>query len=52
MLLRRSSDYASARSGTRLYVAAIVFVMGYEMVTGQTLNIWQQVWVYIMRSRR
>jgi solute:Na+ symporter, SSS family len=35
-------------SGTRLYVAAIVFVMGYEMVTGETLDIWQQVWVYII----
>ncbi len=35
-------------SGTRLYVAAIVFVMAYEMVTGETLNIWQQVWVYII----
>ena len=34
-------------SGTRLYVAAIVFVMGYEMVSGETLNIWQQVWIYI-----
>ena len=35
-------------SGTRLYVAAIVFVMGYEMVSGETLNIWQQVWIYIV----
>ena len=35
-------------SGTRLYVAAIVFVIGYEMVTGHTLNIWEQVWVYIL----
>ncbi|HEY5793198.1 MAG TPA: hypothetical protein VIS74_07860, partial [Chthoniobacterales bacterium] len=34
-------------SGTRLYVAAIVFVLGYEMITHQTLGIWQQVWVYV-----
>ncbi len=58
LLLRfgtRTKDTASAvflitralASGTRLYVAAIVFVMGYEMVTGETLNIWQQVWIYI-----
>ena len=39
-------------SGTRLYVAAIVFVMGYEMVSGETLNIWQQVWIYIARALR
>ena len=53
---RRTKDTASAiflitralASGTRLYVAAIVFVMGYEMVTGETLNIWQQVWIYIL----
>ena len=49
LLLRfgtRTKDTASAiflitralASGTRLYVAAIVFVMGYEMVTGETLN--------------
>jgi SSS family solute:Na+ symporter len=59
LLLRfgtRTKDTASAiflitralASGTRLYVAAIVFVMGYEMVTGETLNIWQQVWIYIL----
>ena len=59
LLLRfgiRTKDTASAiflitralASGTRLYVAAIVFVMGYEMVTGETLNIWQQVWIYII----
>jgi SSS family solute:Na+ symporter len=59
LLLRfgtRTKDTASAvflvtralASGTRLYVAAIVFVMGYEMVTGEILNIWQQVWVYII----
>jgi SSS family solute:Na+ symporter len=59
LLLRfgiRTKDTASAiflitralASGTRLYVAAIVFVMGYEMVTGETLTIWQQVWVYII----
>ena len=58
LLLRfgtRTKDTASAvflitralASGTRLYVAAIVFVMGYEMVSGETLNIWQQVWIYI-----
>jgi SSS family solute:Na+ symporter len=59
LLLRfgtRTKDAASAiflitralASGTRLYVAAIVFVMGYEMVTGQTLSIWQQVSIYIV----
>jgi solute:Na+ symporter, SSS family len=59
LLLRfgtRTKDTASAvflitralASGTRLYVAAIVFVMGYEMVTGETLNLWQQVWIYII----
>ena len=59
LLLRfgtRTKDTASAiflitralASGTRLYVAAIVFVMGYEMVSGETLNIWQQVWIYIV----
>ena len=59
LLLRfgvRTKDTASAiflitrafASGTRLYVAAIVFVMGYEMVTGETLTVWQQVWVYII----
>jgi SSS family transporter len=35
-------------SGTRLYVAAIVFVLGYEMVTGEVLGIWHQVWVYVI----
>ncbi len=35
-------------SGTRLYVAAIVFVLGYEMVTGTTLGMWQQVWIYVI----
>jgi solute:Na+ symporter, SSS family len=59
LLLRfgtKTKDTASAiflitralASGTRLYVAAIVFVMGYEMVSGETLNIWQQVWIYIV----
>jgi SSS family solute:Na+ symporter len=59
LLLRfgtRTKDTASAvflitralASGTRLYVAAIVFVMGYEMVSGETLTIWQQVWIYIV----
>jgi solute:Na+ symporter, SSS family len=59
LLLRfgtRTKDTASAiflitralASGTRLYVAAIVFVIGYEMVSGETLDIWQQVWVYIV----
>ncbi|HEY5811808.1 MAG TPA: sodium:solute symporter [Terrimicrobiaceae bacterium] len=51
----RTKDTASAiflitralASGTRLYVAAIVFVMGYEMITGMTLSLWQQVWIYI-----
>jgi SSS family transporter len=35
-------------SGTRLYVAAIVFVVGYEMLTGAALGMWQQVWVYVI----
>ncbi len=34
-------------SGTRLYVAAVVLVLGYEMFTGQELTIYQQLWVYI-----
>lgn len=34
-------------SGTRLYVAAIVFVLGYEMVTGKKLSMMEQVWVYV-----
>ncbi len=34
-------------SGTRLYVAAIVLVMGYEMVSGTRLTETQQVYVYI-----
>jgi SSS family transporter len=33
-------------SGTRLYVAAIVLVMAYEMVTGATLAPFEQVGVY------
>jgi len=34
-------------SGTRLYVAAVVLVLGYEMVTGQELSLMQQLWVYV-----
>ena len=34
-------------SGTRLYVAAVVIVLGYEMVSGAPLNEMQQVWIYI-----
>ncbi|MEI6561686.1 MAG: sodium:solute symporter [Verrucomicrobiota bacterium] len=34
-------------SGTRLYVAAVVLVLGYEMVTGVALEPLQQVWIYI-----
>jgi SSS family transporter len=34
-------------SGTRLYVAAIVLVLGYEMLFGVTLAPLQQVWIYI-----
>ena len=53
---RRTKDAASAiflvtralASGTRLYVAAIVFVIGYEMLTGETLTLFQQVWVYVI----
>ena len=40
-------DHPRPCEWNRLYVAAIVFVMGYEMVSGETLNIWQQVWIYI-----
>ncbi len=34
-------------SGTRLYVAAIVFVLGYEMLSGTKLEPSQQVWIYV-----
>ena len=34
-------------SGTRLYVAAIVFVLGYELVSGEQLDKWSQVWIYV-----
>ncbi len=34
-------------SGTRLYVAAVVLVLGYEMITGQTLSAMQQVQIYV-----
>lgn len=34
-------------SGTRLYVAAIVLVMGYEMISGTRLSEIQQVFVYV-----
>jgi len=34
-------------SGTRLYVAAIVFVLGYEMLSGHSLTVGQQVWIYV-----
>ena len=34
-------------SGTRLYVAAVVLVLGYEMVSGVALEPLQQVWIYI-----
>jgi len=34
-------------SGTRLYVAAVVLVLGYEMITGQQLSLMQQLWVYV-----
>ena len=51
----RTRDAASAiflvtrtlASGTRLYVAAIVLVMGYEMVSGTRLSEMQQVFVYV-----
>lgn len=51
----RTRDAASAvflvtrtlASGTRLYVAAIVLVMGYELVSGTRLNEMQQVVVYV-----
>ena len=34
-------------SGTRLYVAAVVLVLGYEMFSGHSLSPMQQVWIYI-----
>ncbi len=34
-------------SGTRLYVAAIVFVLGWEMLSGRPLTLSQQVWIYV-----
>src|SRR5499433_1542220 len=34
-------------SGTRLYVGAVVLVLGYEMLSGVTLAPLQQVWIYI-----
>lgn len=34
-------------SGTRLYVAAVVLVLGYEMVSGQALSEMQQVAIYV-----
>ncbi|MDD5350557.1 MAG: hypothetical protein PHQ12_10135, partial [Chthoniobacteraceae bacterium] len=34
-------------SGTRLYVAAVVLVLGYEMVSGAALEPMQQVWIYV-----
>src|ERR1700758_939783 len=33
-------------SGTRLYVAAVVLVLGYETFSGVTLAPLQQVWIY------
>lgn len=52
---RRTKDAASAvflvtralASGTRLYVAAIVLVLGYELVTGHELKPLEQMPVYI-----
>jgi solute:Na+ symporter, SSS family len=51
----RTKDGASAvflitralASGTRLYVAAIVLVLGYETFSGEILTPLQQVWLYI-----
>jgi solute:Na+ symporter, SSS family len=34
-------------SGTRLYVAAVVLVVGYEMLSGVALAPLQEVWIYI-----
>jgi solute:Na+ symporter, SSS family len=34
-------------TGTRLYVAAVVLVLGYEMLSGVTLAPLEQVWIYI-----
>jgi SSS family transporter len=52
---RRTKDAASAvflitralASGTRLYVAAIVLVLGYELVTGHELKPLEQMPVYV-----
>jgi SSS family transporter len=34
-------------SGTRLYVAAVVLVLGYEMITGVSLDPLHQVYIYV-----
>ncbi len=34
-------------SGTRLYVAAVVLVLGYEMFSGTKLTPLQEVWIYV-----
>ena len=34
-------------SGTRLYVAAIVLLLGFEMVTGVKPNATQELWIYV-----
>jgi len=34
-------------SGTRLYVGAVILVLGYEMVSGVSLTAMQQVWIYV-----
>lgn len=34
-------------SGTRLYVAAVVLVLGYEMLSGAKLSLVAQVWIYV-----
>jgi solute:Na+ symporter, SSS family len=33
--------------GTRLYVAAVILVLGFEMLSGVTLAPLQQVWIYV-----
>ncbi len=34
-------------SGTRLYVAAIILLLGYEMISGKTPTPIQEVWIYV-----
>lgn len=35
-------------SGTRLYVGAIILVLGYEMISGEALTLMQELWIYVL----